>query len=111
MAIALFWTIIGFILLDFIFEKVLDYLNFKNMKEEIPEELKGIYDEEKYKKSQRYEKVTSRFSLVTSIFSLSPYPHHALCKWLWHDGSMGKIRLIKHLPANDFVFRRHGHRV
>ena len=71
MAIAIFWTIIGIILLDFIFEKVLDYLNYKNMKDEIPAELEGIYDEEKYRKSQQYEKVNSRFSLLTSLFSLS----------------------------------------
>ncbi len=70
MAIAIFWTIIGIILLDFIFEKVLDYLNYKNMKDEIPAELEGIYDDEKYRKSQQYEKVNSRFSLLTSIFSL-----------------------------------------
>ena len=70
MAIAIFWTIIGIILLDFIFEKVLDYLNYKNMKDEIPAELVGIYDDEKYRKSQQYEKVNSRFSLLTSLFSL-----------------------------------------
>lgn len=70
MANTIFWIIIAIILFDFIFEKVLDWLNAKNMKEELPDELKGIYDEEKYKKSQQYEKVNSRFSMVTSTFSL-----------------------------------------
>jgi len=44
----LFWIIIAIILFDFIFEKVLDYLNLKHMKDEIPEELEGIYDADKY---------------------------------------------------------------
>lgn len=66
----IFWIIIGIILFDFIFEKILDWLNYRNMKDEIPKELEGIYDEEKYRKSQQYEKVTTRFSLVTSTFSL-----------------------------------------
>lgn len=66
----IFWIIIGIILFDFVFEKILDWLNYRNMKDEIPKELEGIYDEEKYRKSQQYEKVTSRFSLVTSTFSL-----------------------------------------
>lgn len=70
MANTIFWIIIAIILFDFIFEKVLDWLNAKSMKEELPDELKGIYDEEKYKKSQQYEKVNSRFSMVTSTFSL-----------------------------------------
>lgn len=66
----IFWLIIAILLFDFIFEKILDWLNYKNMKVEIPEELKGIYEEEKYRKSQQYEKVTTLFSLVTSTFSL-----------------------------------------
>ncbi len=66
----LFWLIIGIIIFDFIFEKYLDYLNIKSLKEELPKELNGIYEEDKYKKSQLYEKETSKFSLVSSIFSL-----------------------------------------
>jgi len=70
MATTIFWIIIAIILFDFIFEKVLDYLNVKHMKDEIPEELEGIYDEEKYRKSQQYSRVNIKFSLVTSSFSL-----------------------------------------
>lgn len=70
MATTIFWIIIAIVLFDFLFEKVLDYLNSKSMKETLPEELEGIYDAEKYAKSQQYEKVNSRFSLVTSTFSL-----------------------------------------
>jgi STE24 endopeptidase len=66
----IFWIIIIIVLFDFIFEKVLDYLNFTRLKETIPEEVKGIYEAEPYLKSQRYEKVSLRFSLITSSFSL-----------------------------------------
>lgn len=65
----IFWIIIAIILFDFIFEKILDYLNFSQLKETIPDELKGIYDADAYRNSQRYEKVSLRFSLVTSSFS------------------------------------------
>lgn len=65
----LFILIIAFVLLDFIFEKILDYLNYRNMSDTLPDELKGIYDDEKYSKSQQYEKVNSKFELITSIFS------------------------------------------
>ena len=70
MANTIFWIIIAIIIFDFVFEKTLDYLNTKNMKETLPEELTGIYDEEKYARSQQYEKVNSRFSILTSSFSL-----------------------------------------
>jgi len=66
----IFWIIIAIIIFDFLFEKFLDYLNIKNLTEDLPAELDGIYDSEKYKKSQQYERVSTKFSLVTSLFSL-----------------------------------------
>ena len=65
-----FWIIIGIIIFDYVFEKTLDWLNYKNMKEEIPHSLTGIYDAERYRRSQQYEKVTTGFALVTGTFSL-----------------------------------------
>jgi len=54
---------------DFLFNKILEYLNIKSMKPELPEEVKGIYDEEKYKKSIAYAKANNSFGLLTSTFS------------------------------------------
>ena len=54
---------------DFIFNKILEYLNIKSMKEELPDEVKGIYDEEKYKKSISYARANNKFGLLTSSFS------------------------------------------
>jgi len=71
MAQTIFWIIIAIILFDFVFENILDYLNYNNLKETIPPELEGIYDEERYRKSQQYEKVKFRFSLITGFFSLT----------------------------------------
>ncbi|KAF0237335.1 MAG: hypothetical protein FD181_1901 [Prolixibacteraceae bacterium] len=67
----LFWIIIGIIIVDFIFEKYLDYLNTKTMSEVLPDELKGIYDEEKYRKQQAYQRENQRFGLLTSSFSFA----------------------------------------
>ena len=67
----LFWIIIGIIVVDFIFEKYLDYLNTKTMSEVLPDELKGIYDEEKYRKQQAYQRENQRFGLLTSSFSFA----------------------------------------
>ena len=54
---------------DFLFNKFLEYLNIRSMKEELPDEVKGIYDEEKYKKSIAYSKTNNKFGLITSTFS------------------------------------------
>lgn len=53
----------------FLLDRILDYLNLKNLKPELPKQLEGIYDKEKYKKSQEYEKESSRFALYSSSFS------------------------------------------
>lgn len=67
----IFYIIIAIILFDYILERVLDYLNSTYWSNEIPPELEGIYDAEKYKKSQDYEKVTTRFSIFSSTLSLA----------------------------------------
>lgn len=65
--LTIFYIIIGLTVAEFIFTKVLSYLNTLNWSDTIPKELEGIYDEEKYKKSQQYEKVKFQFSTIWSI--------------------------------------------
>jgi STE24 endopeptidase len=66
----LLWIIIGILLLDFLFEKYLDYLNKTKWSNTIPEAVKGIYDEDKYKKQQAYQKENHKFGILSSSFSL-----------------------------------------
>lgn len=65
----LLYIIIGIIVFDYLFERVLDYLNSTYWSDKLPEELQDIYDAEKYRKSQNYLKVKQRFSLIVSSFS------------------------------------------
>jgi len=65
----LFWLIIAIIIFDYLLEKFLDYLNYSSMQDKIPDELTGIYNEEKYKRSQQYGKVNLAFSMITGTFS------------------------------------------
>ena len=67
----LFWVIIGIVVVDFVFEKYLDYLNTTKWSDKIPYEVKGIYDEEKYKKQQAYQRENHRFGMLTSGFSFA----------------------------------------
>jgi STE24 endopeptidase len=65
----LFFVMIGLLLVDFFFERFLEYLNTTLWNDQLPEEVKGIYDPEKYRTQQAYEKINFRFSLVHSTFS------------------------------------------
>jgi len=64
-----YFIIIAIIAFGFIFERILEWLNATWRSKPIPEELKGIYDDEKYSKQQEYSKVSSQFSALTSSFS------------------------------------------
>jgi len=65
MVTILFYSILIVLIVSFVFERWLDYLNVQNWSTELPPELQGIYNEEKYQKSQEYQKATHRFTLVT----------------------------------------------
>lgn len=67
----LFWVIIAIIVLEFAFEKYLDYLNTTKWSDVLPDEVKGIYDEKKYKKQQAYQRENHRFGLITGSFSFA----------------------------------------
>ena len=57
--------LIAIIIFDCVGDKIRDFLNLRNLKPDLPEEVKGVYDEDKYKKSMDYTKTNSRFSFLT----------------------------------------------
>ncbi len=67
----LFYILIAILVINFIFDKVLDLLNARHYNDEIPENLKDVYEEEEYKKSQAYKKTNYRFGNINSLFSIT----------------------------------------
>ena len=61
--------IIGILIFDYILDQLLNYLNLKNHTEVLPEELRDIFEVDKYKKSIAYHRVNTRFGFVTGTFS------------------------------------------
>jgi STE24 endopeptidase len=62
-------AILTIVILDFFLERVLEYLNRTRWSEVLPAELNGIYDSEKYRKSQQYLRVNHNFSQLTESFN------------------------------------------
>ncbi len=59
--------VILFILIgEYFFNLIVEILNLKNIESNLPDEFIGIYDSEKYEKSQKYLKETTRFELFTN---------------------------------------------
>lgn len=58
-------------------------LNLKALDPTLPEEFKGVYDEEKYAKSQEYTRVSERYGVITSIYGLT------ILLMFWFAGGFG----------------------
>ncbi len=63
------WLMMAFILLDYVFESVLDYLNARSWDLPTPPELTGLYDEQRYRKARSYHQAKARLSRISSTFS------------------------------------------
>lgn len=61
--------IIAIVLAEYLLSEWLSFRNSKSSKLPVPQQLEGLYDAEKYEKQQRYFRVNSRFSFVSSTFS------------------------------------------
>ncbi len=65
-----FYVIIAMVVVEFIWDRFLLYLNTTRWSETIPHELEGIYDQQKYAKQQRYSIANHKFGWITGIFNL-----------------------------------------
>ena len=66
---SLFYLFIFILIFNFIVDKVLHTLNEGYFDKKIPEKLNDIYDEDTYKKSQAYKKMSAKLSNVSSLIS------------------------------------------
>jgi STE24 endopeptidase len=66
----LFYIITGIVIFNYVFGRILEYLNSRHYNDQLPDEVKDVYDGEQYKKSQQYKIVNYRFSIITATFTL-----------------------------------------
>ena len=74
-------------------------LNMRNISPNIPDEFKDVYDEEKYKKSQDYLKINTRFGLGTGAFGL------ILIMGVIHTGFFGYVDEWVRLQTENFILQ------
>ena len=66
-----FNIILVLIIFNFIFSSILEYINDKNWKNYVPDELKEFYPSEKYQKARDYKLETGRISFLSSSISFT----------------------------------------
>ncbi|WP_222984624.1 M48 family metallopeptidase [Flagellimonas meishanensis] len=66
----LFYVIIGILLVQYLVHQLLEFLNARHFKAQVPQELSDVFNENEYKKSQAYKKTNYKFGLLSDGFSL-----------------------------------------
>ncbi|MDD3275990.1 MAG: hypothetical protein PHP93_02950, partial [Kiritimatiellales bacterium] len=62
--------ILALLVFNWLLSLIVETLNVRNVSTEIPAEFQGIYDAEKYAKSQRYLKDNTRFGQIQAAIML-----------------------------------------
>lgn len=65
-----FTIILMIVVVDYVINTIIDILNLKKSSANLPEDLKGIYEEEKYQKAIRYQRANTRFGLLSGFSSV-----------------------------------------
>ena len=92
------YIIIGITAISYIFEQILDYINLRAQREDIPDEIAAFYDRDKYVKSLQYHRELTNFSFITSAFSF------LLSIVMLFFGGFGWIDgILRHVIENDIL--------
>lgn len=66
----LFYIIIGILVVQYLMDTLLDYLNAKRFLKDIPAELRDVFDADEYQKAQSYHQENYRFGIIKDGISL-----------------------------------------
>lgn len=87
MVLFLYCAIFIILVVNFILERWLDYLNTTQWSLKLPVELEGIYNEEKFRLSMEYEKTKHQFAMISeSVSFVTLLIAFALGGFGWLDG-------------------------
>jgi len=94
----LFYIIIAILVVNFIFDQVLDSINAKRFGDPIPSQLQDVYDDEEYKKSQAYKRERYKFGVAFSSVMFV-----ATLLFFFLDGFAFADRLARAYSDNEIV--------
>ncbi len=84
---------------EYVISSVSSFLDLGNINPDIPDHFKKAYDKKKYAKSQEYLKTKTKFSLVSSTFSI------VLIFLVIHLGIFGVLNVFVNLQTNHFILQ------
>ena len=95
---SVFYLIIAIIVIKFVFDTILNYLNAQHYNDAIPKELEGVFDNDEYKTSQQYKATNYNFGVITSLFSVT-----LTLLFFFLDGFAFVDKLVQNMSQNSIV--------
>ena len=92
------YTVLAITAIAYVFEQLLEYLNLRAQRNDIPKEIAAFYDPSKYSKSLSYHRERTRFSFVTSAFSFL-----LSAGMLWFGGFGWLDALLRTVVENQII--------
>ena len=84
---------------EYVISSISSFLDLGNINPDIPDQFKKAYDKKKYAKSQEYLKTKTKFSLVSTTFSI------VLIFLVIHLGIFGVLNDFVNLQTNHFILQ------
>ena len=85
-------------IVSYVFDQLLDYINLKSQKTDIPAEIESFFEREKYLKSLAYNRERTKFSFITSAFGF------ALSMGMLISGGFGWVDgILRPLAQNEIL--------
>ncbi len=99
----IFLIILIILIIDFLFENWLDWLNIRRMSPQLPDEARDIYDEAQYARQQSYQRENHRFGILTGSVSFGLMMAMLLfCGFAWVDSVAWQVTSHATLAALIF---------
>lgn len=98
MATVILYAIIAFILVEFVFNKAIDMLNLSTWNKPIPNELKALYEQEKFDKAKAYAKANAKLSTISGSITLV-----VTIAMLWFRGFAAIDDFVQQVSTNAIV--------
>lgn len=94
----IFYWLTGIIIVIFLIEKYLDWLNARHFNDSLPEVVADVYDAASYQKSQKYKTANYKFEQFTGFISLM-----AILAILWFKGFACLDQLVSRWTSSSFL--------
>ncbi|MEE4114327.1 MAG: M48 family peptidase, partial [Desulfobacteraceae bacterium] len=79
------WTILFFLIADFLLNRVADRLNLEALTDNIPEPFQAVFDAQRYRQAQAYLRTNTRFGQIAATVDL------LLLVAFWFGGGFARV--------------------